>query len=146
MAAQHLWLVGRQVELAPSHIDPHVVVGRHQIGVAREPETHNVEQCRKALVWNGDVDVLEVNGIPEVFGGAIECLLHDQRVLKLLCPEGELELGHNSISGRGAPSELGAQVRCEERGGRLRCGPATRLRSGDRNSPARSSVGRSLNH
>jgi hypothetical protein len=43
-----------------------------------------------------------VNGIPEIFGGAIECLLHSERVLKPSSPEGEL--GHNSTSGRSAPS------------------------------------------
>src|SRR5262245_7615630 len=87
MAAQHLRLVGRQLELAPSHVDPHVVVGRHQIGVARESETHDVKQRRKTLVWNGDIDVLEVDCIPEVFGGAIKCLLHDQGVLNLHVPK-----------------------------------------------------------
>ncbi len=83
VTAQHLRFVGWQVELAPSHIDPHIVVGRHQIRVARESKTHHVEQRRKALVRNGDVDMFEVNGISEIFGGAIECLLHDERVLKL---------------------------------------------------------------
>src|SRR5215475_6599993 len=109
MATQHLRLVGRQVELAPSHIDPHVVVGRHQIGVARESETDNVEQRRKALIRNGDVDVLEVNGISEIFGGAIECLLHDQRVLKLLCPK--VSWGHNSTHPATRP-RLGWHAKC----------------------------------
>ena len=31
---------------------------------------------RETLVRDGDVDVLEVNGIAEVLGGAIECLWH----------------------------------------------------------------------
>src|SRR5438105_12199631 len=114
MATQHLRLVGRQMELAPSHIDPHIVVRGHQIGVARESETHDIEQRRKALVRNGDVDVLKVNGISEVFGGAIECLLHDERVPNLSYPGGELELGHNSTHRAATPTWAGAQAWYEE--------------------------------
>src|SRR5205823_875647 len=76
MAAQHLRVSCRQMELAATDIDPHIVVGRHQIGIAREPEPGHVEQRCEMLVRYGDVDVLEMNGIAEILGGAIECLGH----------------------------------------------------------------------
>jgi hypothetical protein len=78
VAAHHLRLAGRQVELAAPDIHPHVGVGRHHVWVARQPETRHVEQLREALVRNLDVDVLEMDRVAEVLGGAVE-LLHDVR-------------------------------------------------------------------
>ena len=75
LAAQHLRLAGRQVELAPPDIHPHVVVHHHQVRIAGQAEPRAVEQRRDALVGDGDVDVLEVDGIAEVLGGAVEGLL-----------------------------------------------------------------------
>src|SRR5262249_31880663 len=69
-------VVGRQMELAPADVDPHVVVRGHQVGVAREPKPGGIEQGRQPLVRDRDIDVLEVDGIAEVLGGAIEGLLH----------------------------------------------------------------------
>src|SRR5204862_2041685 len=76
MATQHLCLPARQVELAAPDIDPHVGVGNHQIGIAREPEASDVEQGGEPLVGDGDVDVFEVDDVAEIFGGAIIGLLH----------------------------------------------------------------------
>ena len=78
MPAQHLWRAGRQMKLAAADIHPHVAVGDHQIGVAGEAEAGHVEQGRQPLVGDLDVDMLEMDGIAEVFGGAVEMLLlHD---------------------------------------------------------------------
>src|SRR5215510_808705 len=84
MAAQDLRLVGRQMELAAPDIDPHVVVRGHQVGVARKAEPRDIEQRGEALVRDGDVHVLEVDGVAEIFSGAIESLLHDWRVPKAI--------------------------------------------------------------
>ena len=72
MAAQHLRLAGRQVELAAPDIDPHVGVGDHHVGIARQPEPDRVEQLRQALVRDLHVDVLEMDGVAEILGGAVE--------------------------------------------------------------------------
>ena len=75
LAAQHLRLAGRQMELAAADVHPHVVVHHHQIRIAGEAKPRAVEQRRDALVGDGDVDVLEVDGVAEVLGGAVEGLL-----------------------------------------------------------------------
>ena len=72
MAAQHLRVAGWQMKLAAADIDPHVAVGHHQIGVAGEPEARDIEQGGQALVGDCDVDVLEMDRVAEVFGGAVE--------------------------------------------------------------------------
>ena len=72
MAAQHLRIAARQMELAAPDIDPHVAVGDHQVRVARQPESGSIEQRGETLVGDLDVDVLEVNRVAEVLGGAIE--------------------------------------------------------------------------
>ena len=76
VAAHDLRLAARQVKLAAPDIDPHVGVGDHQVGVARQPEPGRIEQLRQPLVRHLHVDVLEMDRIAEVFGGAVE-LLHD---------------------------------------------------------------------
>ena len=76
MAAQHLRLAARQMKLASADIDPHVGVGHHQIGIAGEPEPGDIEQRRQMLVGHLDVDVFEMDRIAEVFGGAVELLVH----------------------------------------------------------------------
>ena len=76
MAAQHLRPAVRQMKLAPADIDPHVGVGHHQIGIAGQPQPGDVEQRRQPLIGDLDVDVLEMDGVAEVFGGAVEWLLH----------------------------------------------------------------------
>ena len=43
-------LAARQVKLALSGIDPHVGVGHHQIGVAGESKSRDVEYARQALI------------------------------------------------------------------------------------------------
>ena len=75
LAAQHLGVAGRQMELAAADIHPHVGVVDLEIRIAGEAEARAVEERGYALVGNGDVDVLKVNGVAEVFGGAIEGLL-----------------------------------------------------------------------
>ena len=76
VAAQHLRIAGRQVELAAPDIDPHVVVGDVEIGIARQPEPDHVEQPGDPLIRDLHVDVLEMDGIAEVFRRAIIGLLH----------------------------------------------------------------------
>jgi hypothetical protein len=84
-AAQHLRLAARQVELAAPDIDPHVGVGHHQVGIAREPEAGNVEQGGEPLVGDGDVDVLEMDDVADVLSGAIEVmLLHGRPFLNVV--------------------------------------------------------------
>ena len=65
----------RQMKLAPADIDPHVGVGHHQIGVAGQPEPRDIEQCRQPLVGDLNVDVLEMDRVAEVLGGAVEIVL-----------------------------------------------------------------------
>ena len=76
MAAQHLRRAARQMKLAAADIDPHVAVGHHQIGIAGQPETGDIEQGRQPLVGHLDVDVFEMDRVAEIFGGAVEWLLH----------------------------------------------------------------------
>src|SRR5262249_14549158 len=75
MTAQHLRLAGRQVELAAPDVDPHVVVGDHQVGIAREPEAGAVEQPGHPLVGDLHVDVFEMDDVAEVLGRTIEVAL-----------------------------------------------------------------------
>jgi hypothetical protein len=56
------------MELAAADIHPHVVVGDHQIGIARQAERHDVEQARQLLARDADVDMLEVNRITDILG------------------------------------------------------------------------------
>src|SRR5215212_3384673 len=65
------------MKLAPADIDPHIGVRHHQIGIARQPEACDIEQRRQPLVGNGDVDMLEMDRVAEILGGAVEWLLHD---------------------------------------------------------------------
>src|SRR5436305_10571152 len=76
MAAQHLRVSARQMKLAAADIDPHVSVGHHQIGVAGKPEACDIKQGGQALVRHLDVDVFEMDRVAEIFGGAVERLLH----------------------------------------------------------------------
>src|SRR5829696_7852008 len=78
MAAQHLRGAVRQMKLAPADIDPHVGVRHHQIGIAGQPEACDIEQRRQPLIGDGDVDMLEMNGVAEILCGAVEWLLHDE--------------------------------------------------------------------
>ena len=75
MAAQHLRRASRQVKLAPADIHPHVGVADHQIGVAGQPKARDIEQRRQPLVGDQHVDMLEMDGIAEVLGGAVKSLL-----------------------------------------------------------------------
>ena len=76
MTAQHLRRTARQMKLAAADIDPHVAVGHHQIGIAGQPEAGDIEQGRQPLVGHLDVDVFEMDRVAEIFGGAVEWLLH----------------------------------------------------------------------
>ena len=76
MAAQYLRCAGRQMKLAATDIDPHVVVGRHQIGIARQSEAGHVEQRRQTLIRHLNVDMFEMDRVAEVFSGAIEFVMH----------------------------------------------------------------------
>src|SRR5688572_21995981 len=75
MAAQHLRAAIRQMKLAPAHIDPHVGVRHHQVGIAGQPEAGDIKQRRQPLVGDRDVDMLEMDRIAEILCGAVE-LLH----------------------------------------------------------------------
>jgi hypothetical protein len=61
MAAQHLRIAGRQMELAAPDIDPHIVVGDVEIGIAGQSKPDDIEQAGDPLVRNLHIDVLEVN-------------------------------------------------------------------------------------
>ena len=76
VAAQHLWPAARQMKLAAAGIHPHVAVGDHQIGIAGQPDSGDIEQRGEALVRHLHVDMLEMDGVAEIFCGAIEWLLH----------------------------------------------------------------------
>jgi hypothetical protein len=76
VAAQHLRVAGRQMELAAPDIHPHVVVGDVEIGIARQAEPDHVEQPGDPLIRDLHIDVFEVHGIAEVFRRAIVSLLH----------------------------------------------------------------------
>jgi hypothetical protein len=95
MAAHHLRRSGRQMKLAAPGIDPHVGVGDHQVRIARQPEPDRVEQLRQPLVRHLHVDVLEVDGVAEVLGGAVEVRLHGR------CP-GRVFLGRTIAPSRPA--------------------------------------------
>jgi hypothetical protein len=67
----------RQMELAAADVDPHVGRAGHQIRIAREAETGDVEDGRLLLVGDRYVDVFQRDDVAEVFGSAIELSLHD---------------------------------------------------------------------
>ncbi len=75
MAAQHLRGPRRQMKLALADIHPHVGVAHHQIGIARQAETGHIEKRCQMLIGHRDIDMLEMDGIAEVLGGAVEMLL-----------------------------------------------------------------------
>ena len=94
MAAQHLRAAVRQMKLAPADIDPHVAVRDHQIGIAGQPEACDIEQRRQPLVGDGDVDVLEMNGVAEVFCGTVELLHGDSPTFRRV---GKAQRAHRSF-------------------------------------------------
>ncbi len=71
VAAQHLRLAGRQVELAAADVDPHVADAGHQVGVARQAQAGHVKQRCELLVGHAGVDVLEGNDIADVLDAAV---------------------------------------------------------------------------
>ena len=75
-AAKDLRRAGRQVKLAAADIHPHVGVGHHQIGVPGQAEAGDIKQGRQPLVGDLDIDMFEMDRVAEVFGGAVEMLLH----------------------------------------------------------------------
>src|SRR5277367_605681 len=76
MTAQNLRLIGRQMELAASDIDPHVGGAGHQVRIARQAESGEVKDGRLLLIGNCHVDVFQRDDITEVFNSSIESTLH----------------------------------------------------------------------
>src|SRR5208282_1167493 len=76
VTADNLSLVGRQMELAAAHVDPHVGGAGHQVRIARQAETGDVEDRRLLLIGNRYVDMFQRDDVAEVFGGSIESRLH----------------------------------------------------------------------
>src|SRR6195256_4868303 len=76
MTPQYLRVATRQMKLAPADIDPHIGVRHHQVWVAGKAEPGDIKQCGQALVGHLYVDVLEVDRVAKIFGGAIELLMH----------------------------------------------------------------------
>ena len=76
VTAQNLRFVGRQMELAAANVDPHVGSAGHQVGIAGQAETGEIEGGRHLLIGDGYVDVFQCDDIAEVFGGSIKSRLH----------------------------------------------------------------------
>ena len=110
-AAHHLRLTRRQVELRLADVDPHVVDPGHEIGIAGETETAHVENGGELLVRDGDVDVLELDDVADVLGGAVEGGAASHGANPRRCP-------HDVASPRGT---LGERRRnCKRRGAAFR--------------------------
>jgi hypothetical protein len=74
VAAQHLGVAGRQVELLLPDVDPHVVERRHQVRVPGQAEAHDVEHRGDLLVGDLHVDVLERDDVADVLAGPVVSL------------------------------------------------------------------------
>ena len=68
VAAEHLRLASRQMELLVADIDPHVRETHVHVGVARKAEPDDVEQRRQRLIVNAHVDVFERDDVADVLG------------------------------------------------------------------------------
>ena len=75
---------GRQMELAAADVDPHVVGADHDVGIARKPEPGDIEERRQPLIGDGDVDVLELEDIADILGGAVEAWLPWRSSIRVL--------------------------------------------------------------
>jgi hypothetical protein len=93
VSAHDLRPAGRQMKLAAPGIHPHVGVRDHQIRIARQSQPDAVKQLRQPLVRHLHVDVLKMDRVAEVLGGAIEALLHG-RLSRVLV----LGAHHNTVS------------------------------------------------
>ena len=69
--AQHLGLAGRQVELLPADVHPHVVHAHHEVGVAGEAHAHDPEDGGELLIGHPHVDVLERHDVAHVLPAAV---------------------------------------------------------------------------
>src|SRR6202022_4281054 len=66
MAAQHIWIAGRQMELALADIDPHVVgAGEHE-GVAGQAEPGQIELLCQSLIVDPEIDVFDTDEGAEI--------------------------------------------------------------------------------
>src|SRR5262249_17932601 len=75
--AQHLRIARRKVELLLPEVDPHVLDADHDVRIAREPETLDVEGGRLDLIRDLHVDVLERHDVADVLAPPIVRLGHD---------------------------------------------------------------------
>jgi hypothetical protein len=76
MAADRLRLADRQVELGAAEVDPHVLEPGHQIRVARETHTGDVEERRGLLIGNREIEMLQTHRVAEVFRAAVVHAVH----------------------------------------------------------------------
>ena len=76
MPAQHERVAGRQVELAPADIHPHIVGAGKEIGIAGKAAAQQVEIARQPLVRDFDIDVFQRGDVAEALGLAIERVFH----------------------------------------------------------------------
>ena len=60
------------MKLADPDIDPHVVDPGHQIGIARQPEPHDVEQDGDALIRHPHIDMAKLDHVADILGGPVE--------------------------------------------------------------------------
>ena len=83
MAAQHIRVAGRQMELALADIDPHVVgAGEHE-RVTGQAERRQIKLGRQPLIVDPEIDVFETDKVAEILGRAI---------VELLCHQGPPKL------------------------------------------------------
>src|SRR5262249_40188549 len=83
MAAQHIRVTGRQMELALADIDPHVVGAREHKGVASQAQRGQVKLGRQPLIVDSKIDVFKTDEVTEILSRTIVGLLCHQGPPKL---------------------------------------------------------------
>src|SRR5271166_897115 len=94
MAAQHIRLAGRQMELTIADIDPHVVgAGEHE-RVAGQAKRGQIKLLRQPLIVDSEIDVFETYEVAEILGGAvIELLRHKHLQFWAILPVSDVPSG-----------------------------------------------------
>ena len=75
MAAQHVRVALRQMELALADIDPHVVGAGKHVRVAGQAEPREIEIGSGLLVRDPEIDVFEADDVADILGLAVILLL-----------------------------------------------------------------------
>ena len=85
-------------------VDPDAVVENLPVGIQQRVE------IIKALVRDADVDVLKMDRVADVFGGAIERLLHDPRIRSCYLKDHRSTLSRNADAKKSEGQDCGSEI------------------------------------